>query len=88
MAENFAELVVPARAFIPTTTADDHQAHDDEPTGLAAMELGVEDDGRESREQRERESKERERERGREMRAKSRSAFGFEFLLQLDEAPA
>lgn len=26
MAENFAELVVPARAFIPTTTADDHQA--------------------------------------------------------------
>lgn len=24
MAENFAELAVPARAFIPTTTADDH----------------------------------------------------------------
>lgn len=29
MAENFAELVVPARAFIPTTTADDHQAQFD-----------------------------------------------------------
>ncbi|KAJ5517016.1 hypothetical protein N7527_008576 [Penicillium freii] len=29
MAENFAELVVPARAFIPTTTADDHQVQFD-----------------------------------------------------------
>ncbi|CAP79911.1 hypothetical protein PCH_Pc12g02840 [Penicillium rubens Wisconsin 54-1255] len=28
-ADNFAELVVPARAFIPTTTADDHQAQFD-----------------------------------------------------------
>ncbi|KAJ5188067.1 hypothetical protein N7491_004391 [Penicillium cf. griseofulvum] len=28
-ADNFAELVVPARAFIPTTTTDDHQAQFD-----------------------------------------------------------
>jgi hypothetical protein len=34
LAENFAELIMPARAFIPTTTPDQHKAQFDRILGI------------------------------------------------------
>ncbi|KUM65948.1 hypothetical protein ACN42_g1166 [Penicillium freii] len=65
---NFMHRIGLLQQFQYVTPEDD----DDEPIGLAAMDLGVEDDGIYLY----------------ILWERSRSALGFEFLLQLDEAPA